>query len=58
MDLIKHFRYLMHVERQKETVTVQALMSQMTSLKTIRTTLVSAISDNLAVVFGLFDISG
>jgi hypothetical protein len=58
MDLIKHFRYLMHVERQKETVTVQALMSQMTSLKTIRTTLVSTISDNLAVVFGLFDIAG
>jgi hypothetical protein len=36
-----------HVEKQKETVTVQALTSQMTPLKTIRTTFVS---DSLAVV--------
>ena len=34
MDLIKHFWYPIHIERQKE---------KLTSLKTIRTTLVSAI---------------
>jgi hypothetical protein len=52
MDLIKHFWYLINVERQKETVTVSALMSQMTPLKTIRM-LVSAIFS----CFGLFDIA-
>jgi hypothetical protein len=43
MDIIKHFWYLIHVERQKETVTVYALTSQMTPMKTIRTMLVSVI---------------
>jgi hypothetical protein len=43
MDLIKHFWYLIHVEQQEETVTVLLPMSQMTPLKMIRTTLVSAI---------------
>jgi hypothetical protein len=43
LDLIKHFWYLINVERQKETVTVSALMSQVTPLKTIRTTFVSVI---------------
>jgi hypothetical protein len=41
--LIKHFWYPFHVERQKETITVQAVTSQMMPLKTIRTTLVTAI---------------
>jgi hypothetical protein len=50
MDLIKHFWYLIHVKRQKETVTVLALTSQMTPMTTNRMTLVSAISDNLVVV--------
>jgi len=36
MDLIKHFWYLIHVERQKETITVQAVTLQMTPLKTIK----------------------
>jgi hypothetical protein len=43
-----HFWYLIHVERQKETVTVYVLTSQMTPWKTIRTTLVSLFADNLA----------
>jgi hypothetical protein len=50
MELIKHFWYLIHVERMKETVTVEALTSQMTPMKTIRSTLVS---DNLAVVLDI-----
>ena len=33
MDLIKHFWYLIHVERQIEAVSAQ--MSQMTPLKTV-----------------------
>jgi len=36
MDLIKHFWYLIHVEGQKETITVQALTSQMTPLKRLK----------------------
>jgi len=58
MELIKHFWYLIHVERQKETVTVKALTSQTTPLKTIRTTLVSAIFRKFGSCFGLFDIAG
>ena len=37
------FWYLIHVERQKEMITVSALTSRMTPLKTIRATLASAI---------------
>jgi hypothetical protein len=58
MDLINHFWYLIHEERQKETVTVQARMSQMTPLKTIRTTLASAIFRQFSTCFGLSDIAG
>jgi len=43
MDIIKHFSYLIHVEGHTEIVTVYVLTSQMTPMKTIRTTLVSAI---------------
>jgi hypothetical protein len=43
MDIIKHFWYLIYVERQKQMVTAYALTSQMTQMKTIKTTLVSAI---------------
>jgi hypothetical protein len=44
MDIIKNFWYLINVERQiKKTITVYALTSQMTPLKTIRKTLVSII---------------
>ena len=43
MDLKKDFWYLILVEQQKETITVQVLTSRMTPLKTIRKTLVSAI---------------
>jgi len=57
MDIIKHFWYLIHVERQKEMVTVYALTSQMTPMKTIRTTLVSAIYRQIGSCFGLFDIA-
>jgi hypothetical protein len=46
---------MMHVERQKETLIVYALTSQMTQLKTIRTTLVSAIVRQFGGCFGLFD---
>jgi len=35
MNLIQHFWYRIHVERQTETVTVLMLTSQMTPLKTI-----------------------
>ena len=48
----------MHVERQKETVTVEALKSQMTPLKMIRTKLVSIIVRPFGRCFGLFDIAG
>jgi hypothetical protein len=58
MDLIKHFWFLIHVERQKEMVTVEALTSQMTPMKGIRTTLVSAIFRQFGRCFGLFDIAG
>jgi hypothetical protein len=58
MDIIKHFWYLVHVERQKEMVTVYTLTSQMTPMKTIRTTLVSAIYRQIGSCFGLFDIAG
>ena len=58
MNLIKHFWYLMHVERQKETVTVEALTSQMTPLKIIRTMLVPVIFRQSGRCFGLFDIAG
>jgi hypothetical protein len=44
----------MHVERQKETVTVEALKSQMTPLKMIRTKLVSIIFRPFGRCFGLF----
>jgi hypothetical protein len=47
-----------HVEQQEETVTVQALTSQMTQLKTIRTTLVSVIFRQFGRCFGLFNIAG
>jgi hypothetical protein len=46
------------VERQKEMVTVHTLTSQMTPMKTIRTTLVSAIYRQIGSCFGLFDIAG
>jgi hypothetical protein len=58
MDLIKHFWYLIHVERQKETVTVQVLMSQVTPMKTIRMMLVSVIIRQFGRCFGLFVIAG
>ena len=58
MNIIKHFWYLMHVERQKETVTVEALKSQMMPLKMIRTKLVSIIFRPFGRCFGLFDIAG
>jgi chaperone required for assembly of F1-ATPase len=54
MYLIKHFWYLIQVERQKETV--KELMSQMMSL--IRTKLVLAILRQFSSCFGLFDIAG
>ena len=47
MDLIKHFWYLVHVERQNET-----------ELKTVRTTLDSAIFRQFGICFGLCDIAG
>ena len=46
---------MIHVERRKETLIVYALTSQMTQLKTIRTTLVSAILTQFGGCFGLFD---
>jgi hypothetical protein len=58
MDLIKHFWYLVHVERQKETVKVSARVSQRTPLKTIRKTLVSAHFRQFGTCFELFDIAG
>jgi hypothetical protein len=58
MDIIKHFWYLIHVERHKEMVTAYALTSQMTPMETIRTTLVSAIYRQIGSYFGLFDIAG
>jgi hypothetical protein len=58
MDLIKHFWYLIHVERQKETITIQVMTSQMMPMHTIRTTFVSAIFRKFGTYFGLFDIAG
>jgi hypothetical protein len=58
MVLIKHFWYLIHVERQKKMVTVQVLTSQKTPMKIIRKTLVSAIFRQIGSCFGLFDIAG
>jgi hypothetical protein len=58
MVLIKHFWYLIHVERQKKMVTVQVLTSQKTPMKIIRKTLVSAIFRQFGSCFGLFDIAG
>ena len=55
MNIIKHCWYLIHVERQKETVRVYALMSQM---KTIITTLVATIFRQFGRRFELFDITG
>ena len=52
------FWNLIHVERHKEMVTVYALTSQMTPMKTIRTTLVSAINKQICSYFGFFDIAG
>jgi hypothetical protein len=52
MDLIKLFWYLIHVELQKEMVTVQVL----TPLKTIRMTFVSAHFRQFGSCFELFDI--
>ena len=56
MDLIKLFWYLIHVELQKEMVTVQMLTLQMTPLKTIRMTFVSAHFRQFGSCFELFDI--
>ena len=58
MDIIKHFWYLIHVKRQKEMVTIYTLTSQLTPMKTIRTTIVSAIYRQIGSCFGLFDIAG
>jgi hypothetical protein len=58
MYLILHFWYLIHVERPKDTVTVQTLTSQMMPMKTIRTMLVSAIFRQFGSLFGIFDIAG
>ena len=58
MGLIKHFWYLILVERQKETVTVYVLTSKMTQLKTTRTMLISVIFRQFDSCFGLFDIAG
>jgi hypothetical protein len=58
MDLIKHFWYLLHVVQQKEMVTVYlALTSQMTLMKTIRTTFVSDIFGQFGSGFELFAIA-
>ena len=57
MDLINHFWYLSHVERQKETVTVYTLTSQMTPLNTIRNMLVLVIFREFDSCFGFFDIA-
>ena len=51
MDIIKHFWYLIHVERQKEIVTVYALTSLMTPMQTIRRRLLQLFTDELAVDF-------
>jgi len=51
MDLIKHLWYVIHVERQKETVAVKELMAQVTPLKTIRKTLVSDICRQIGSCF-------
>jgi hypothetical protein len=51
MDIIKHFWNLIHVERQKEIITVYALTSQMTPMKTIRRRLLQLFTDKLAVNF-------
>jgi hypothetical protein len=49
MDLIKHFWYLIYVERQKETVTTKLRTSQRTPLKTIlQQRLLQLFSDSLA----------
>jgi len=45
-------------EQQKETVTVSALMSQVTPLKANRTTFVSVIFRQFDKCFGFFDIAG
>jgi hypothetical protein len=52
----KLFWYLIHVELQKEMVTVQALTLQMTPLKTIRMIFVSAHFRQFGSFFELFDI--
>ena len=46
------------VEQQEEIVTVQALTSQMTPLKTIRMTLVSIIFGQFGRCFEFFNIAG
>ena len=51
MDIIKYFWYLIHVERQKEIITVYALTSLMTPMKTIRRRLLQLFTDKLAVDF-------
>ena len=59
MDLIKlvpDFWFL--VWQKKEMVTVQVQTSQRTPLKTIVTTLVSALFRQYGSCFGLFDIAG
>jgi hypothetical protein len=56
MDLIKLFWYLIHVELQKEMVTVQVLTPRTTPLKTIRMTFVSAHFRQFGSCFELFDI--
>ena len=59
IDLIKHFCYLIRVERQKETITV-FISADVTddTIETIRTTHVSAIFRKFGNCFGLFDIAG
>ena len=53
MDLIKHFWYLVHVERQKETVTLKALTlhTLWRHRKRLERCLFQLFSDNLADVF-------
>jgi hypothetical protein len=52
----KHFWYLINVEQQKETVTVQMLTSQMTD--TIENDACFSYFQTICSYFGLFDIVG
>ena len=55
MDLIKHFWYLIHVERQKETVnSISSDVADDTNEADFRTMLVVAIFRQFGRCFGLF----